>query len=120
MIKQAEFGESIGDLSALSPPFESTTSYGRTTSYQTLKQAVPLEELLAVRTAARYLQWNVNSSSDSQANGEFGRSVYLVGLKILERYVLVSTSEIKAEREQSDHEIDQYASNSTLYSVSFV
>ena len=120
MIKQVEFGESIGDLSALSPPFESTTSYGRTTSYQTLKQAVPLEELLAVRTAARYLQWNVNSSSDSQANGEFGRSVYLVGLKILERYVLVSTSEIKAEREQSDHEIDQYASNSTLYSISFV
>ena len=56
LIKQVEFGESIGDLSALSPPFESTTSYGRTTSYQTLKQAVPLEELLAVRTAARYLQ----------------------------------------------------------------
>ena len=64
---------------------------------------------MAVRTAAGYLQWNVNSSSDSQANGEFGRSVYLVGSKILERYVFVSTSEIKAEIEQSDHEISMPA-----------
>ena len=28
-----------------------------------------------------------------------------VGSKVLKRYVLVSTSEIKAEQEQSDHEI---------------
>ena len=63
--------------------------------------------LLAVKTAARYLQWNINSSSDSQANGEFGKSV--LRSKILERYVFVSTSEIKAEREQSDHEISMPA-----------
>ena len=33
----------------------------------------------------------------------------MVGSKILERYVFVSTSEIKAEREQSDHEISMPA-----------
>ena len=63
--------------------------------------------LLAVKTAARYLQWNINSSSDSQANGEFGKSV--LRSKILERYVFVSNSEIKAEREQSDQEISMPA-----------